>query len=194
MKKPVSVAALFILAVGLIAVRAEAAGPCPVGFNEGKRITVLVEGANDPDTPDVVLIPGLSSPRAVWDATAERLKARYRLHRVQIRGFGDDAGINAEGPVLEPMMQEVADYIDDCITDAGRPAPAVIGHSMGGLTGLMVAAGLKSSPMKGTASTIISLPTSCGARAAIISPVSPPIEWPITAGAGRPASVMQSSI
>lgn len=140
MKKPVSVAALFILAVGLIAVRAEAAGPCPVGFNEGKRITVLVEGANDPDTPDVVLIPGLSSPRAVWDATAERLKARYRLHRVQIRGFGDDAGINAEGPVLEPMMQEVADYIDDCITDAGRPAPAVIGHSMGGLTGLMIAA------------------------------------------------------
>src|SRR3546814_12988589 len=38
------------------------------------------------------------------------------------------------------MMQEVADYIDDCITDAGRPAPAVVGHSLGGLTGLMIAA------------------------------------------------------
>lgn len=136
MKKRISVAAIFILVVGLIAGRADAAEPCPAGMNEGKRITVLVEG----DGPDVVLIPGLSSPRAAWDATAQRLKGRYRLHRVQIRGFGDDAGINAEGPVLEPMMQEVADYIDDCITDAGRPAPAVIGHSMGGLTGLMIAA------------------------------------------------------
>lgn len=136
MKKRISVAAIFILVVGLIAGRADAAEPCPAGMNEGKRITVLVEG----DGPDVVLIPGLSSPRAAWDATAQRLKGRYRLHRVQIRGFGDDAGINAEGPVLEPMMQEVADYIDDCITDAGPPAPAVIGHSMGGLTGLMIAA------------------------------------------------------
>src|SRR3546814_5636720 len=38
------------------------------------------------------------------------------------------------------MRQEVADYTDDCITDAGRPAPAVVGHSRGGLTGLRIAA------------------------------------------------------
>jgi len=136
MKKRIPGAAIFILLVGLVASRADAAEPCPAGMNEGKRITVLVEG----EGPDVLLIPGLSSPRGVWDATAERLKGRYRLHRVQIRGFGDEAGLNAEGPVLEPMMREVADYIDDCITDAGRPAPALIGHSMGGLTGLMIAA------------------------------------------------------
>lgn len=136
MKRRPSVAATFLLAVGLIAGRADAAEPCPTGLVEGKRITVLVEG----DGPDVVLIPGLSSPRAVWDPTAARLKSNYRLHRVQIRGFGDDAGVNAEGPVLDPMMREVADYIDDCITNQGRAAPAIIGHSMGGLTGLMIAA------------------------------------------------------
>jgi pimeloyl-ACP methyl ester carboxylesterase len=136
MKQHTSVAAIFILAVGLITGRADAAEPCPTGLVEGKRITVLVEG----DGPDVVLIPGLSSPRAVWDVTTDRLKDRYRLHRVQIRGFGDEAGVNAEGPVLDPMMREVADYIDDCITDQGRAAPAIIGHSMGGLTGLMIAA------------------------------------------------------
>jgi len=136
MKRRTSVAVLFLLAVGLITGRADAAEPCPTGLVEGKRITVLVEG----DGPDVVLIPGLSSPRTVWDATAERLKDKYRLHRVQIRGFGDAAGVNAEGPVLDPMMREVADYIDDCITDRGRAAPAIIGHSMGGLTGLMIAA------------------------------------------------------
>ena len=136
MTRYTSVAALFLLAVGLIAGRADAAEPCPTGLVEGKRVTVLVEG----DGPDVVLIPGLSSPRAVWDTTADRLKDKYRLHRVQIRGFGDAAGVNAEGPVLDPMMREVADYIDDCITDQGRAAPAIIGHSMGGLTGLMIAA------------------------------------------------------
>lgn len=136
MKQSPSVAAIFLLAVGLIAGRADAAEPCPTGLVQGKRITILVEG----DGPDVVLIPGLSSPRAVWDATTDRLKGQHRLHRVQIRGFGDAAGVNAEGPVLDPMMREVADYIDDCITDQGRAAPAIIGHSMGGLTGLMIAA------------------------------------------------------
>ena len=116
----------------------ERAGPGPEGCGGAITglFTVLVEG----DGPDIVLIPGLSSPRVVWDATADRLKGKYRLHRVQIRGFGDEAGVNAEGPVLEPMMREVADYIDDCITDQGRTAPAIIGHSMGGLTGLMIAA------------------------------------------------------
>lgn len=112
-----------------------AAESCPAGQVEGKRVTIDVKGSG----PDVVLIPGLSSPRAVWDGTAAQLKDRHRLHIVQIRGFGDAAGINAEGPVLEPVMREVADYIDDCITDAGRAAPAIIGHSMGGLTGLMIA-------------------------------------------------------
>ena len=136
MKRPTSVAAVFILAACLITGRADAAEPCPTGLVEGKRITVLVEG----DGPDVVLIPGLSSTRTVWDTTADQLKAKHRLHRVQIRGFGDAAGVNAEGPVLDPMMREVADYIDDCITDQGRAAPAIIGHSMGGLTGLMIAA------------------------------------------------------
>ena len=136
MRRLSSVAATFLLAVGLIAGRADAAEPCPTGLVEGKRITIMVEG----DGPDVVLIPGLSSPRAVWDATAARLKGNYRLHRVQIRGFGDAAGVNADGPVLDPMMREVADYIDDCIVDEGRSAPAIIGHSMGGLAGLMIAA------------------------------------------------------
>ena len=141
MKHRFSVAALFILGVALvIGARAKAAEPCLAGLNEGQRITVLVEGPDAADAPDVVLIPGLSSPRAVWDATAGRLKGRYRLHRVQIRGFGDAAGINAGGPVLDGVVREIADYIDDCITDQGRPAPAVIGHSMGGLAGLMVAA------------------------------------------------------
>ncbi|WP_168452393.1 alpha/beta fold hydrolase [Sphingopyxis microcysteis] len=136
MKQRIAISAVFAVLVGLIASPTNAAEPCPTGLVEGKRITILIEG----NGPDVVLIPGLSSPRSVWDATADRLKSSHRLHRVQIRGFGDAAGVNADGPVLDPMMRELADYIDDCITDRGRAAPAIIGHSMGGLTGLMIAA------------------------------------------------------
>lgn len=102
----------------------------------GKSFTVLVEG----EGRDVVLIPGLATPRAVWDDTRAQLKGRYRLHVVQIRGFGDDAGANADGPVLEPFVRELADYIDDEITDRnGGTRPFVIGHSLGGLTAMKLA-------------------------------------------------------
>lgn len=138
--KRLSIAALVILLIATLATRADAAeasAGCGTGMLDGKRITVEVEG----DGPDVVLIPGLSSPRDVWAPTAARLKATHRLHLVEVRGFGGGTpGLNAEGPILEPMMREIADYIDDCIVDQGRPAPAIIGHSLGGLTAMMIAA------------------------------------------------------
>lgn len=104
---------------------------------EGKHFTVLATG--NIGGPDVVLIPGLATPRDVWAVMAERLKPHYRLHIVQIRGFGDAPGPNKEGPVLQPFVRELADYIDDEIANKGRAAPAIIGHSMGGLSAMMIA-------------------------------------------------------
>ncbi|WP_419317412.1 alpha/beta fold hydrolase [Caulobacter sp. ErkDOM-E] len=96
------------------------------------RIAVTVSGQG----PDVVLIPGLASSGAVWDATVKQLSGRYRVHVVQVAGFaGAPAGGNAEGPMLEPLVEAVDRYIKS----AGLMSPAVIGHSMGGLTGLMLA-------------------------------------------------------
>ena len=86
--------------------------------------------------PDVILIPGLSSPRAVWAATAEQLKATHRIHLVQLKGFGEPAGPNASGPVLQPFVDELAAYI----VDRKLKRPAVVGHSMGGLAALMIEA------------------------------------------------------
>jgi len=96
------------------------------------RIAVTVSGQG----PDVVLIPGLASSGAVWDATVKQLSGRYRVHVVQVAGFaGAPVGGNAEGAVLEPLVEAVDSYIKG----AGLKSPAVIGHSMGGLTGLMLA-------------------------------------------------------
>ncbi len=85
--------------------------------------------------PDVVLIPGLASSDDVWDATVKQLLATHRVHTLQVKGFaGEPAGPNAEGPVLEPLVEEVAAYA------AKLDKPAIIGHSLGGLMAIEIAA------------------------------------------------------
>jgi pimeloyl-ACP methyl ester carboxylesterase len=96
------------------------------------RFTVVDEGTVG--KPDMVLIPGLSSGRAVWDAEAKLLAPNYRLHLVQVDGFaGAPAGPNATGPLLGPMVEELHGYIG---TLSGKPV--VMGHSLGGLLTLML--------------------------------------------------------
>jgi pimeloyl-ACP methyl ester carboxylesterase len=96
------------------------------------RMTVTVTGKG----PDVVLIPGLASSGAVWDATVKQLSATHRVHVVRVAGFaGAPVAGNAEGAVVEPLVEAVDGYIK-----ANRlRSPAVIGHSMGGFTGLLLA-------------------------------------------------------
>jgi pimeloyl-ACP methyl ester carboxylesterase len=107
---------------------------------DGKRFSVMIEGPDGKNVHDIILIPGLSTPRDVWDQTVTDLAGCYRIHTVQIRGFGDDAGINAEGPLLDPFVKELADYIDDEIVDKGRGKPVIVGHSLGGLSAMMIGA------------------------------------------------------
>ncbi|MFN3229967.1 MAG: alpha/beta fold hydrolase, partial [Asticcacaulis sp.] len=100
---------------------------------ERARFTVEVVGKG----PDVILIPGLVSDRAVWADTVKSLSSSHRLHLVQVRGFnGVPTGANAEGPVLEPLVEDLNGYI----RDKGLSGPVIVGHSMGGATGLMLSA------------------------------------------------------
>lgn len=108
------------------------AAPVAVPSAAAPRFTVEVKGQG----PDVILIPGLASSSAVWDDTVKQLQGRYRLHIVQVAGFaGAPVGANAAGPVIQPTV----DALDSYIKSAKLKAPAVIGHSMGGLMGLMLA-------------------------------------------------------
>ena len=96
------------------------------------RITVTVHGKG----PDVVLIPGLACSNAVWDATAKQLEGRYRLHIVQVAGFaGSLAQANASGKVTQPTVTAIDLYIKT----NHLHSPKIIGHSMGGLMGMMLA-------------------------------------------------------
>ncbi|BCA60463.1 alpha/beta fold hydrolase [Sphingomonas sp. HMP6] len=85
----------------------------------------------------VILIPGLASPRAVWDGIAPDLAKMHRVYLVQVNGFGGDAvGENAKPGVLEGVAADLDGYIrKHNIKD-----PAIIGHSIGGLLAMMMGA------------------------------------------------------
>ena len=96
------------------------------------RFTVSVEGQG----PDVIMIPGLASSADVWRPAADKLKARYRVHLIQVAGFaGTPPGANATGPVLVPLKDEIVAYI----RANGLNRPTIVGHSLGGLLSLMIA-------------------------------------------------------
>ncbi|HEU5437177.1 MAG TPA: alpha/beta hydrolase [Telluria sp.] len=99
------------------------------------RISVTVEGSGS----DVVLIPGLNSSPRVWKEMMAALPG-HRYHLVKVNGFAGSApGANVEGLVSAPVAEDVARYIQTDIVGKKLNKPAVIGHSMGGTIGLMVA-------------------------------------------------------
>lgn len=123
----------FVMAAAMLA--ASLAAPVAAfaqGFSS-ERISVVTTG----EGPDVVLIPGLSSSRKVWDSTVAAVPG-YRYHLVQLNGFDGHpvAGNGGSGPLVAPVAEEIARYIAEARLDR----PALIGHSMGGSLGMMVAA------------------------------------------------------
>jgi len=99
---------------------------------EPTRFSVQVRGTG----PDVILIPGLTSGREVWNGTVAAVPG-YRYHLIQVSGFaGEPARANARGAVVEPLAEEIARYI----TARGLSRPAIVGHSMGGTVAMMIGA------------------------------------------------------
>src|SRR5437764_14774248 len=90
------------------------------------HISIVTEGSGSP----VVLLPGLSTPRAVWDGIAPELARNHRVILVQVNGFGgDDPGANLKGRVLDGMVGDLHGYIVSHRLQHVR----LVGHSMGGL-------------------------------------------------------------
>jgi pimeloyl-[acyl-carrier protein] methyl ester esterase len=115
--------------VSLIVPRMAFAQSAPAFASDRLSVEVLGSG------PDVIFVPGYASSREVWRAEAERLSATHRVHMVQLAGFAGEPWVHGDGPFVQPVIDELARYIDE----AGLDAPAVIGHSMGGMSALMLA-------------------------------------------------------
>lgn len=97
------------------------------------HVSVEVVGKGSP----IILIPGLSSPRAAWDGVTPELARTHTVYRVQVNGFGaDDPRANLKPGILEGVVADLRTLIAD--RKLGKPP--VAGHSMGGLAGMMLAA------------------------------------------------------
>src|SRR6476660_2712880 len=113
------------------AVRGERSGAAARAFTS-EHISVVTRGAG----PDIILIHGLAGHRDDWGEAAEALAGRYRLHLVQMHGFAGFARTSSDSLIAAPVAQEIARYI----RETGLTRPALIGHSMGGMVAMMVAA------------------------------------------------------
>jgi len=109
-----------------------AAVPAKGRLIQMEHISVEVVGKGSP----VILIPGLSTPRAVWDAFVPGLAAGHSVYLVQVNGFaGEDPRGNLKPGVLAGIVADLhALVVQEKLKDA-----AVVGHSLGGLAGLMFA-------------------------------------------------------
>jgi len=88
------------------------------------------------DGAPVILIPGLSSPGAVWDGTVQHLcvQQHHQCHVLSLAGFAGTA------PIAEPLLPAVEQQLSDYIAAHHFDHPIVIGHSMGGFLGMKLAA------------------------------------------------------
>ena len=100
------------------------------------HISIITMGSATAKGAPVMLVPGLASPRAVWDGVAAELAKTHHVYLVQVNGFGGDApGANLKPGLLDGI---VADLSAALIRDHVRPV-RYVGHSMGGLVGMMFA-------------------------------------------------------
>jgi pimeloyl-ACP methyl ester carboxylesterase len=108
-----------------------------VRTSDGLDLTVVeFGGSGDP----ILLLHGLMGRATTWWAVAEWLAGHGRVLGLDARGHGRSG---ARGPwTTDRMVADVTDVLADVISDVltGVGPAVVVGHSMGGLHGLVAAA------------------------------------------------------
>jgi pimeloyl-ACP methyl ester carboxylesterase len=164
-----------ILLILSVLALAFAGAPAAAQRFEPTRFSVEVVGHG----PDVILIPGLTSGRGVWRATAAAVPG-YRYHLIQVAGFaGEPARGNRSGPVIAPLADEIARYIADRRLDR----PAIVGHSMGGTIAMMIAA--RRPELAGRVMVVDMLPQPAGLFGGNARDAAPLANFMATPGGGR---------
>jgi pimeloyl-ACP methyl ester carboxylesterase len=116
---------------------------------ESEYISVKADG----NGPDLILVHGFACSPEVWSGLAKELGPEFRLHFVTIAGFAGSAAPRvAQESYLKTVRDEIVRYIDA----EKLKKPTLIGHSMGGLTSLLVAS--KEGPKVGRVIVVDALP------------------------------------
>jgi N-formylmaleamate deformylase len=88
------------------------------------------------DKPPLVLLHGFTDNGACWFPVTDSLAQDYDLIMPDVRGHGKSARIAGIGFSNEALAEDAAALIQAL----GLDRPAVLGHSLGGYTGLILAA------------------------------------------------------
>lgn len=123
-----------LLAAALWATPAPGSVPAPAAAPPAApaAFAVTTTGAGRP----MILIPGLMSSGAVWDATVAHFSGRYECRVLTLAGFAGQAPLAARDPFLPRLRDEIVAYI----RREKLERPILVGHSLGGFLALSVAA------------------------------------------------------
>ncbi|OJT20364.1 hypothetical protein BO221_30515 [Archangium sp. Cb G35] len=83
----------------------------------------------------MILIPGFGSSGEVWDGVVAHYQDRFECHILTLAGFAG-APASEEGAVMPLVREQLAAYVAAHHLDK----PVVVGHSMGGVIALSLAA------------------------------------------------------
>ena len=123
-------ASAMTLGIAFLPIATQAAASTPI--KQLPHISVVSIGKGTP----VILIPGLSSPRTVWDGVVPGLAKNHRVYVVQVNGFAGDApGANLSPGILDGIVED----LHALIAREKITGTAIVGHSMGGLVALKLA-------------------------------------------------------
>jgi pimeloyl-ACP methyl ester carboxylesterase len=122
-------AGLFGAAIGILTALYVSNGQAaPVEFRD-LRVEVVGEGR------PVLMIPGLNSAASTWTETCAALQPGVQCHIVQLPGFAGAPAVATDNFQLA-MRDRLLAYLDD----RKLAQPVVIGHSLGGVLALQMAA------------------------------------------------------
>ncbi len=118
------------LVLGSVLVNAAPEAGRPPAADEPKLFRVKVAGKGRP----VIFIPGLTCDGSVWDATVLKFQDKAQCHVLSLAGFGSTPAVKGDS-FLPAVRDEVIRYIKTHRLEK----PVIVGHSLGGALGVMIA-------------------------------------------------------
>ncbi|MBW8846522.1 MAG: alpha/beta hydrolase [Burkholderiales bacterium] len=128
-RRKTSWAGLFAAAVGIATALYVSHGQAAAVEFRDLRVDVIGQGR------PVVMIPGLNSAASTWMQTCAALQPGVQCHIVQLPGFAGAPAV-ATDDFMHGMRDRLLAYLDDRKLDK----PVVMGHSLGGVLALQMAA------------------------------------------------------
>src|SRR5579863_3553202 len=101
------------------------------------RFQYLSWGAERVDLPAVVLLHGITSSAQSWVRVGPDLASRYRVYALDMRGHGE----SIKPPAGAYSLRHTADDAAAFIEALGLDNPALMGHSWGGATAMVLGSG-----------------------------------------------------